>query len=179
VRSSGGPYTAYCVRLCDGRYFPIQARRNISTAQQCSSVCPASETRVFAGSGIEHATSGGRRYADLPNAFVYRKRLVPGCTCNGKDPVGLAPIPLDEDATLRPGDIVATNSGFGVYNGSKRQTAFTPLDVAKVSRSVRERLADVKVAPQLPDPAADAEAKPEPTPEEHASIQGSLRLSAR
>ena len=83
------------MRLCDGRYFPIQARRNVSAAEQCNSFCPASATKIFAGGGIEHAVSGdGKRYADLPNAYLYRKRLVPGCTCNGKSPQAWRDLPV-------------------------------------------------------------------------------------
>src|SRR5664279_2463821 len=45
VASSGsGP--AFCVRTCDGRYFPL-ARGNASPAQMCQAFCPASPTRVF------------------------------------------------------------------------------------------------------------------------------------
>ena len=46
----GGRSVAYCVRLCDGRYFPIQRHANASPAQLCSAFCPAAKTQVF---GIE------------------------------------------------------------------------------------------------------------------------------
>lgn len=157
VRGAAGPGAAFCVRLCDGRYFPIQGRRDFSAAEQCNSFCPASETKVFAGRSIAYATAAdGQRYADLPNAFVYRERLVPGCGCDGKDRVGVAQVPVAEDPTLQRGDIVVTNSGFTVYNGRnpRQQGAFTPLDAAKVSKSVRDRLENVKIAPQQP-PVAD------------------------
>ena len=50
----------------------------------------------------------GQRYADLENAFVYRQRIVEGCSCNGKDSFGLARIDVASDPTLRPGDIVSS-----------------------------------------------------------------------
>jgi hypothetical protein len=83
-----------------------------------------------------------------------------------------------EDPTLRPGDIVATDSGLTVYNGRdpQRHSAFTPIDAARVSRSVRNRLADVKVTPrpQSLDDAAEVD------PQEHAENNARLRqLSAR
>jgi hypothetical protein len=175
----GGPRTGFCVRLCDGRYFPVQARRNASTVAQCSSFCPASKTKVFSGTVIDHAVSGdGRRYADLPNAFVYRQRMVPGCTCDGRSATGVASVPIEEDATLRSGDIVATDSGLTVYNGRDphREAAFTPIESAKVSKSLRNQLADVKVTPRPPS----AVAAPVSTPQNQASIAGELRLlSAR
>jgi hypothetical protein len=113
MRSEGAGSVAYCVRVCDGRYFPIQRHGGISPAQACSSFCPASETRIYnGGSSIDHAVSGdGRRYTELNTAFVYRQKIVPGCTCNGRDAFGLVITPVAEDTTLRPGDIVATNRG--------------------------------------------------------------------
>src|SRR6202021_213565 len=85
VASSGsGP--AFCVRTCDGRYFPL-ARGNASPAQMCQAFCPASPTRIFFGSTIDGASSSnGERYADSENAFAFRKALRAACTCNGRDP---------------------------------------------------------------------------------------------
>lgn len=89
---------AYCVRTCDGRYFPISATDNQSRAASCNNFCPASETRVVYGSSIDSATTdSGKSYSELPNAFKYRTELVAGCTCNGKDQTGLAPIKLEND----------------------------------------------------------------------------------
>ena len=96
--SGGGARVAYCVRLCDGRYFPIQRSANANPAQLCSALCPATKTQVFNGSQIDHAyASGGQRYADLDNAFVYRQRVVENCSCNGKDSFGLARIDVAAD----------------------------------------------------------------------------------
>lgn len=109
VSTGTGHAASYCVRLCDGRYFPMQRHANASPAQLCSSFCPAAKTQVFNGSQIDHAyASNGQHYEDLDNAFVYRQKIVPGCTCNGKDSFGLARIDIAQDPTVRPGDIVAT-----------------------------------------------------------------------
>ncbi len=107
---------SYCVRTCDGRYFPAPSVGDAqSKAQGCKNLCPASETKVFSGSSIDNASSkDGRPYSALPNAFLYRKELVAGCTCNGKGPVGLASIKPDEDKTLRRGDLVARENGLEV-----------------------------------------------------------------
>jgi hypothetical protein len=107
--SSGGQYVAYCVRLCDGRYFPMQRHNNATSVQLCNAFCPATKTQVFNGSQIDHAVaSNGARYTNLANAFVYREKIVPDCTCNGKDSFGLAKIDVKSDPTLRQGDIIAT-----------------------------------------------------------------------
>ncbi len=109
ISGGTGRYVAYCVRLCDGRHFPMQRHGNATSIQLCNAFCPATKTQVFNGSQIDHATaSNGTRYASLENAFVYREKIVPGCTCNGKDSFGLAKIDVAHDPTLRPGDIVAT-----------------------------------------------------------------------
>ena len=113
--SGGGGDQAYCVRTCDGRYFPISASDGQSRAASCNSFCPASETKVVYGSSIDSATTEkGKPYSELPNAFRYRNELVAGCTCNGKDQLGLASIKIEDDPTLRRGDIVAGANGLVV-----------------------------------------------------------------
>src|SRR5579871_2124015 len=85
----------FCVRLCDGRYFPVQGHPTATPIQMCSAFCPAAKTRIYTGSEISDARAAdGARYADLDNAFVYRQKIVPGCTCNGRDTFGLAKIDL-------------------------------------------------------------------------------------
>ena len=106
---------AWCVRSCDGRYFPVSGNDNKSRAASCSSFCPASQTSLVYGNDIDSAvTEDGKPYSELPNAFRYRTAFVAGCTCNGKDPAGLAAIPIDNDPTLRKGDLVASDHGLVV-----------------------------------------------------------------
>jgi uncharacterized protein DUF2865 len=117
-RYAGGGQ-AFCVRTCDGRYFPIVASDNASRAASCNSFCPASETKVVYGSNIDSAaTDNGKSYSELPNAFRYRTEIVAGCTCNGKDQIGLAPVKIEDDSTLRKGDIVAGENGLVVAGRS-------------------------------------------------------------
>ena len=130
-RTTGGGQ-AYCVRTCDGRYFPISASDGQSRAASCNSFCPASETKVVYGSNIDNAaTETGKPYSELPNAFRYRSELVAGCTCNGKDQIGLAPVKIENDPTLRKGDIVAGANGLMVAGrGADRRGAalnFSPV----------------------------------------------------
>jgi Protein of unknown function (DUF2865) len=127
-RYAGGQ--AYCVRTCDGRYFPLAASDNQSRAASCNNFCPASETKVVYGGDIDSAaTETGKPYSELPNAFRYRNEIVAGCTCNGKDQVGLAPVNIENDPTLRKGDIVAGADGLmSVGRGADRRGAlnFSP-----------------------------------------------------
>ena len=150
VVASSGP--AFCVRSCDGKYFPLM-RGNASPVQMCQAFCPASPTKVFFGSNIDGAYSaGGERYADSENAFAYRKALRADCTCNGRDPAGLAPVDLSLDSTLRPGDVIATTSGLVAYSGVRvgndQAAEFTPVaSYPGLTPEVRARLGEMKVAP--------------------------------
>jgi hypothetical protein len=158
--ASGGSGPAFCVRSCDGRYFPL-ARGNASPVQMCQAFCPASTTKVFFGSNIDSAaSSAGERYADSENAFAYRKAMRADCTCNGRDSAGLAPVDLALDTSLRTGDIVATTNGLVAYSGVKlgvnQAPEFTPVaSYPGLTAEVRARLGEMKVAPVAAEMIAD------------------------
>ncbi|WGD53256.1 DUF2865 domain-containing protein [Bradyrhizobium sp. CB1650] len=150
--AAGGSGPAFCVRTCDGKYFPLM-RGVASPAQMCQAFCPATATKVYFGSSIDGAYSQtGERYADSENAFAYRKALRSDCTCNGRDPVGLAPVDLALDGSLKAGDVIATTDGLVAYTGVRLgndQTAeFTPVaSYPGLTAQVRARLGEMKVAP--------------------------------
>jgi Protein of unknown function (DUF2865) len=154
--AAAGSGPAFCVRSCDGRYFPLM-RGTASPAQICQAFCPASPTKVFFGSSIDSAYAGnGERYAESDNAFLYRKELRASCTCNGRDPAGLAPIDLALDSSLRPGDVVATTDGLVAYSGNRTASGqgpeFTPVaSYPGLTAEVRARLNEIKVAPVRAD----------------------------
>jgi uncharacterized protein DUF2865 len=147
-RDSGGGTSsvAFCVRLCDGRFFPMQRHAGATPVQACSALCPAAKTKIFSGSEIAHASAtDGARYADLDNAFVYRQKIVDGCTCNGRDTFGLAPVDIVNDPTLKAGDMVATEHGLQKFTGSQAQLrkggGFTPVNLDQLPGSERRRVA--------------------------------------
>ena len=82
-------YRTLCVRLCDGYYFPISFSTTRSEFARDADKCTAScggEARLFyhpnPGGAVEDMVDlTGLGYADLPNAFKYRKSLVNGCGC--------------------------------------------------------------------------------------------------
>jgi hypothetical protein len=157
-RYDSGSAVAYCVRLCDGRFFPIQRSSGANAAQVCNSSCPATRTKVYSGGVINHAVAqDGTRYADLPSAFAYRDRMVTGCSCNGKDAYGLVTPTTDEDPTLRAGDIVATDTGFVAYAGvgAGKHAEFTSIDAAGLSGEFRQRLAGTKTLPRNATPVPE------------------------
>lgn len=134
---------AYCVRSCDGRHFPVNGPDNSSRAATCNSFCPASDTKVVYGSSIDHATTeNGKPYSEMTNAFRYRTELVAGCTCNGKDQIGLAPVKIDDDPTLRKGDIVAGEAGLLVAGRPDRRGA--SLNFSPASDRVQARTIDCR-----------------------------------
>lgn len=145
-RASYGGGAAYCVRGCDGRYFPAQGNDAESKAQSCKSFCPASETSLVYGSNIDDATTdSGKSYSDLPNAFRYRNEIVSGCTCNGKDPVGLASLKAEDDPTLRKGDIVAGSDGLVVANRNANDRRGVAMNFSPLPESIRAKFRQMPV----------------------------------
>ena len=163
VASGSGP--AFCVRSCDGRYFPLM-RGASSPAAICQAFCPATATKVYFGSSIDSATAAnGESYPSSENAYAYRKALRADCTCNGRDPAGLAPVDLALDNSLRPGDVIATADGLAAYSGARGATAqptdFTPVaSYPGLTPEVRARLTSLKVAPVRADTVATDAAQP-------------------
>ena len=153
-RSSGGGGGTYCVRLCDGRYYPIprSASGQFSPAKMCSAMCPAAQTQVFNGNPEHAVAADGTHYADLTTAFAYRQHIVPDCSCTGHGTGGLAPLDVDSDPTLRAGDVVAGKDNLTVFKGAG-QLPYKPEDFAvldgnsKGHADLSRRLADVKVDP--------------------------------
>lgn len=140
-RASPHVQSGFCVRSCDGRFFPLpQAGADV---RSCQALCPAAEMQKMTGSSIEDARNEqGKPYKSLANAFRFQRELVPKCSCNAQAATGMARIAIQDDATLRSGDIVAEEKGFSVadVSGSKsgRRNAritFRPL-VASKARSL-------------------------------------------
>jgi hypothetical protein len=153
----GGPNVAYCVRMCDGRYFPLPHNAgapSMTPAKVCSAMCPAAKTDVFNGTQIESAVArNGKNYSSIPNAFVYRDRLVSDCSCNGRDTTGIAAMDAEEDPTLRAGDIVVTAEGPKVFKGNRRAphkaSEFVAAeDYRALPKSLRQQVSDMRIAPE-------------------------------
>ena len=103
------------------------------------------ETKVYYGGNIDDATAdNGKSYSDLPTAFKYRNELVSGCTCNGKDPVGLAQVKIEDDPTLKKGDIVAGENGLLVAGRSSDRRG-AELNFSPASEKIRAKYGRVPV----------------------------------
>ncbi len=162
MAEGGSPSSGYCVRLCDGRYFPVSGRGRMNAAEMCRAFCPMAPTQLFSGGNIAYAVApGGLRYSNLPNAFVYREKIVADCSCNGKSPLGLVPFEDADDPTLRTGDIVATQNGLMSYRNDGRQAEFVPASSSPgLSAKLREQLNQTRVAPEVTPAGTDGRAEP-------------------
>ena len=151
---------------------PLEHMANAAPIETCRAMCPASKTKVFFGSAIDHAAArDGQRYTDLDSAYAYRDHLVANCTCNGRDALGLAPFEATSDPTLRAGDIVATKGGLLAYTGGRGQGAvFAPVDEAAVTAELNRASSRARLTRRAaPPPAAEEEpgviARPDTDPQ--------------
>ena len=116
----------------------MHRQSNATSIQLCSAFCPAAR-RKCSTAAIDHAVTGnGARYGSLENAFVYREKIVPNCTCNGKDSFGLARIDVAADPTLKQGDVVAT--------GDNVKAALLAMHAAKERAAARETATNDRTA---------------------------------
>jgi Protein of unknown function (DUF2865) len=172
--STGGRVT-YCVRTCDGFYFPIGtgSGSNSADAAACSRLCPTAETRVYTGEigadiDTARARDSGKRYASLGQAFSYRKSFDKSCSCTANG-VGIATdFSVYRDGSLRVGDIVMTGKGMRVFNGGTfpyREANFTAISRSdRIDNATRESLRKVEQA-SLPGRSGIAAASRKPSDE--------------
>lgn len=118
---------AYCVRTCDGFFFPAPGGTSAQISPQalCDEVCPGSAVYRLSGrgpnEGIDEARGpAGERYGDLPSAYSYRKTVTPACGCGTAIRQDWALRALS-DGTLRRGDLVVTEEGASVFRGTGKR----------------------------------------------------------
>lgn len=143
-------FAHHCVRTCDGKFFPVNrgGRKDLSLDKICSAMCPAAQTKVFSGLGIEQSVAtDGQKYTAIPHAFAYRTKIVDNCTCNGRDPFGVAKVDLENDPTLQGGDLVVQETGFSVYRGPHD---YVPIERAGMSPGFVKQMQAIKVLPDNP-----------------------------
>jgi hypothetical protein len=152
----GGRVT-YCVRTCDGFYFPIGTGSGSDSADEatCNQLCPAAETKVYTGQiGADideaRAPSSGKRYTSLTAAFNYRKSVDKACSCTGTG-MGIATdFSVFRDGSLRKGDIIMTGTGMKVFNGGNfpyREANFTAINRSdRINNDTREKLRSIEQA---------------------------------
>ena len=148
----------FCVRSCDGYYFPVGpittggGRR--AQADACNAMSPAAAVRLYSArnGAIETARSEtGQIYGATATAFRYRERLEPGCSCQAGVNQGLARLAMAQDFTLRTGDLVVMDAGVRIFRGGGR-FPYQPRDFVtaraygRLSPDMRRRVVDIETA---------------------------------
>lgn len=86
-----GAYRTFCVRACDGYYFPMSPSSSRSDltrdAQNCQTACPGADMQVYYHRGADEeaglmmSVATGEAYADLPMAFAYKSDRPRDASC--------------------------------------------------------------------------------------------------
>jgi Protein of unknown function (DUF2865) len=161
-----GNRVTYCVRTCDGFFFPLSASSGSDRSDEaaCNRLCPTAETKLYVGqvgSDIDEARSrqNGRRYAAMGNAFAYRTSFNNACSCNASGAGLTTEASVYRDQTLRVGDVVMTAKGMRVFAGGQfpyREANFTTIDRSgRFAGQSRETLRSMESA-SMPGRAAPA-----------------------
>jgi hypothetical protein len=144
VFGRAGTYRTLCVRLCDGFYFPISSAATGSglsrDADACNTSC-GTEARLFyhpnGGGDVDSMVDlTGMAYSALPNAFRYRKTLVPDCRCR--------PQPWSEAELQR----------HRAYAGAPSASADAGSPTPQPTRESGDTLSDTPAAVERPEPVA-------------------------
>lgn len=164
----GGP-RAYCVRTCDGFFFPMgpATSGDARQAQQdsCNAMCPGAEVALYSvsrqGSIEDAVNSRGQTYSALRTAFRFRQGLERTCSCQGAAANGLARLPITHDVTLRPGDVVVTDTGVQVFRGAARfpyqpRDFVTARSYGRLPADVRRRVDEIQAGIQAGDSGLSA-----------------------
>jgi hypothetical protein len=164
----GGP-RAYCVRTCDGFFFPMgpSTSGDARQAQQesCNAMCPGAEVALYSVSrqgSIEDAVNArGQTYSALRTAFRFRQELERTCSCQGAAANGLARLPITHDVTLRPGDVVVTETGVQVFRGASRfpyqsRDFVAARSYGRLPADVRRRVDEIQAGIQAGDTGLSA-----------------------
>lgn len=165
---ASGP-RAFCVRACDGYFFPVGPAMSGASARAqqmtCDSLCPGAGMSVFVTGShgdIEDARGpAGHRYATLPAAFRFRQGADRTCSCQGSVAGGLARLPITHDFTLRPGDLVVAESGVRIFRGGARfpyrnRDFVEAAAYGRLPADIRRRVAQIEAGIQAGETSASA-----------------------
>jgi hypothetical protein len=128
LQELGRGYRTTCVRTCDGYFFPMSYAASLADFERdqksCDARCPGTEMQVFFheadpnrvlapgadDSATMISTVTGRRYSELPAAYLYKKLDAPrpeGCGCNpARDFETLAGRPPTGEEAMESGSFV-------------------------------------------------------------------------
>lgn len=140
-----------CMRRCDGYVFPLgslHTRADLPVhAAACAAACPNAPTELLTlapgRAELERSVAlDGRPYLRAATANLYRRTRVENCSCQPPGATALL-MPLAEDRTLRPGDVVASEEGADLVAGlSRAGPALVDYRIATLSRQYRNAIED-------------------------------------
>lgn len=181
----GSGLQSYCVRDCDGYFFPVgnyTGTADTATHQRaCGSLCPGARTTLYilrAGSDkIEDAVAarGRNAYSRLTASLRRRGDGAKEQSCSCHSDIEESPTAaLYRDPTLRRGDAVMTAHGVEVFRGAGRypytDNDFRPLSQSRdVPDGMRRKLAALDRASR---PGRGLERRAGKPPGEHRSQSG-------
>ena len=103
----------YCVRTCDGYFFPLIKSSRATRQQSCNFACPSATVEIYDGANIESARNArGETYQALMDSLAGRTEASARCSCN--DPLTSAAHSREAartDPTLQTGDFVIEDEG--------------------------------------------------------------------
>lgn len=144
--SSWGNGTEFCVRTCDGYFFPLIKSAQQTKQASCEYACPSAPVAYYHGSSIETARNlDGEKYTSLPMAFKFREKVSAGCTCHPPEESQQHSLKIvKNDPTAHSGDIVVEQKGAFVYQGKQA----VPIDRSRqLSASVRQNIHKMTAGP--------------------------------
>src|SRR6202000_1447662 len=131
-----GTYRTLCVRSCDGAYFPISfatvPARFADDKKTCKALCPAADASIFTyrnpGEDMNSAVSlNGQPYSSIPNAFAYRQKFNPTCSCKAAGQTWADALKnIDDKSTAQQGDITVTEENARKISQSQVPTRPAP-----------------------------------------------------
>jgi uncharacterized protein DUF2865 len=131
-----GTYRTVCVRSCDGFYFPISfatvPARFGDDDKTCKALCPAADASLFTyrnpGEDMNSAVSlNGQPYSSIPNAFAYRQKFNPTCSCKAAGQTWADALKnIDDKSTAQQGDITVTEENAKKISQSQVPTRPAP-----------------------------------------------------
>ncbi len=145
-QDGGQLYTSYCVRTCDGYYFPVskatpQAHLDEDVAL-CQTMCPGTETQLYIHGpqeGIDQLrTPGGTPYTALPTAYSFKEGSAASCTCNGS--MNLPKAEDIQEASLPPldGTSAAPDFSSGSVPATGEHLPKTLFDAPTADKEIQE-----------------------------------------
>ena len=152
--TGGGPSSGYCVRTCDGTYFPVKSSGNMSATELCQvvlsgrqdqGVLPAARSTIRSPP-TARATPISTTRSSIASAAVDELHLQRQATAYGLATLNPNPIRRCSPAiSSRP------TTGFATYNGNEIQAGRVHADRAiRRFERMAQRLMSIKVTPAPP-----------------------------